>query len=150
MSGAEEHQKALMAAFAGVIRAEQAISDAEAELYEATNRLKRQIAEQETAKQAAWAEVRDLMGETGEVEVILPGATTDYRIGWSAPAESVLVPDAEAVPEEYVKREPKPKKAEIARHLKALRKAGKPWPNWASLETGSSRLVWAPVKKGSA
>lgn len=144
----EQHQAALLTAFAAVLKAEHYVAEVKAELAEKTARMKADIAEGEGELAAAWAAIAALMAETGEVEVTLPGAATDYRIGWSTPRESVVVEDPAAVPDEWVEVERKPKKAEIAKHLKLLRDhQNMPFPNWGKLEAGERSLQWKAVKR---
>jgi hypothetical protein len=89
------------------------------------------------------------MSETGEVEVMLPDENHDYKIAWSTPPEVVDVPDAAAVPDEFVKVERVPKKKEILDHLKSLRESGSAPPNWATIERNPGKLTYRLVKKGA-
>ena len=144
----EQHEAALLAAFAAVLKAEHFVAEAKGDLAEKTARMKAGIAEGETELAAAWATIAALMAETGETEVTLPGAATDYRIGWSTPRESVVIEDANAVPDEWVEVERKPKKKEIGEHLRRLRDhQNMPMPNWGRLEAGEKRLQWSAVKR---
>lgn len=145
----DQHQTALLAAFARVLKAEQAASKAKTELDEHTTRLKGQISDAHAEEVRAWSDIQALIAQTGEVEVVLPGAANDYRIHWSTPRESVQA-DVDAAPEEWVKVERKLKLKEIAEHLKQLRADGQPMPNWARFEKGQSSLCWKAVKKGTA
>ena len=78
--------------------------------------------------------------------VEVPGDHCDYKIARSAAPEKVEVPDVSAVPEEFLKQEPKRK--EILDYLKKLREAGEPMPAWATITRGAGSLGYKPVKKG--
>jgi hypothetical protein len=143
----EQHESAMMRAFINVIKAEQRISAAKSELDQHTARLKSEISAAEMAMGTAWDDIQALLTETGEVEVVLPGAANDYRIAWSNPRESVKVEDPSAVPDDFVKIERKPKLKEIGDYLKNLRKGKYAMPNWARLEKGESKLMWESIKK---
>jgi hypothetical protein len=85
------------------------------------------------------------MAQIGAVEVLVPGDRCDYKIALSNPPERVDVPDVTAVPEEFVKKEPKRK--DILDYLKKLRETGEPMPTWATLTRGAGALCYKPVKK---
>jgi hypothetical protein len=146
MTEIEQHEQRLLAAFAKVLQAEEAISDVKKRQAEAETLLKQEMNGRETDLATAWEQIKLLMAETGEVEVLLPGEATDFKIGWSTPRETVkAVPDA--TPDEFCKIERNPKLKEIADHLKQLRTAGIPLPNWASFQRGGRKLSWKAVKK---
>jgi hypothetical protein len=138
-------QKALQTAFAAVLRAEQEEREAETALralreqYEPILRRCRQV------QAASWEDIARLMAQTGEVEVIIPSDHCDYKIAMSSAPEKVDVADVHAVPEEFLKKEPKRK--EILDYLKKLREAGEPLPPWATITRGASSLCYKPVKK---
>ena len=143
----EQHQAALLSAFADVLKAEHFVAETKTDLAEKTARLKASIAEGEAELAAAWATIAALMAETGETKVTLPGSATDYRIGWSTPQESV-VGDPNAAPDEFVAVERRLKKKEVAAHLRLLRDhQNMPMPNWGRLESGEKRLTWQAVKR---
>lgn len=142
----QEHEQKFMQAFAEVLKAEDALAEAGKQLAEATTLLGQKKSQAEHALGLAWDEVRKLLAETGEFEVLLTGLVTDYKVGFSYPPERVKA-DADAVPDEFCKVERKPKLKEIGDHLKQLRDAGEPLPNWASLERGEPKLTWKAVKK---
>jgi len=148
MDPIKEHEQKLMAAFAKVLNAEERVSDAKSKFDEATAVLSLQKSEAETALSAAWGEVALLLNETGEVEVLLPGSVTDFRVGWTTPRESIKA-DPEATPDEYCRVERKPKLKEIGEYLKGLREGGLPLPNWASFQSGEPKLAWKAVKKST-
>lgn len=150
MDAIEQHQQAMISAFAEVLKAEDAVSVAKAKLDEATTTLGREVNGATTRLEQAWAEIQKLMAETGEPEVILPGQVTDYKIGWSTPRETVKVESPDAVPDEFCKMERKPKLREIGEHLKVIREQGGTFPNWGRFELGSSKLTWKAVKKHAA
>ena len=97
------------------------------------------------AQADAWQDVARLMAQAGEAEAIVPGEQCDYKIALSSAPEKVEVPDVSAVPEEFLKKEPKRK--EILDYLKKLREAGAPLPAWAALTRGAGSLCYKPVKK---
>lgn len=142
----EDYQAALLTTFGDVLRAEQAVSSTKTALDQATLQLKAELAQQETLLADAWGRIGKLLAETGEFEVTLPGESANYRIGWSSVREAAQV-SADAVPEEFVRVERKPKLKEIGEHLKALRDADQPFPNWGRLERGESKLQYRLVKK---
>ncbi|MDZ4858052.1 MAG: hypothetical protein SGI88_03645 [Candidatus Hydrogenedentes bacterium] len=146
----EKHNQALMGAFALLLQAEGRERAAKTKLAETIAPLQSEVTQSELAVREAWIGVRDLMNETGEVEVILPGVANDYKIGWNKQRESVIVESVDALPDEYVKLERKAKLKEIGEHLKGLRDGGLSFPNWARLEMGESKLVWKAVKKTQA
>jgi len=97
----------------------------------------------------AWDAIKDLMDETGEVEVLLPSELAGhvYKIAHRAGTETVDVPDVNALPAEFVKSEPVPKKKELLAHLKKLREEGAALPNYATIKRGESKLELKIVKK---
>jgi hypothetical protein len=142
-----EHQQTLTRAFNALLVAEDVARAAQKDIEREKTRAQLIANEVEAKVCEARAALEQLMAETGEVEIILPGKVNDYKIGYSTPRESVKVETPSAVPEEFCKLELKPKLKEIGEHLKALRDAGKPLPNWASLEKGTPKLQWTSVKK---
>jgi hypothetical protein len=146
----ETHEDAMMEAFVSVLKAEDRIRHAKSELDAVKARVEPEIAAGESELRNAWLAVQALMGETGEVEVVLPGTACDYCIGFDTPREAVKVDDPSAVPDEWVEIERNAKKKEIAKYLKGLRDTGRAMPNWAALERGEPKLSWRAVKKGSA
>ena len=145
MDDTQNHQQALLTSFAKVLQAEDKISTGKAKLAEVTTNLKAAIAEGELALRDAWKEIEQLLSETGEYEVLLPGTVTDYKISRSRASERIVA-DPDATPDEFCKIERKPKLKEIGDHLKTLRDAGQPIPNWASIERGEPKLGWKAVK----
>jgi hypothetical protein len=144
----QEHQQHLLAAFCAVLAAEEKVSDVKRRQEEAAILLQQERNGVETVLERAWIEVEKLMAETGEVEVILPGDVTDFKIAWSTPRETVKV-EPEAVPDEFCKMERKPRLKEIMDYLKGLRDASLDFPNWASFQTGSSKLGWKAIKRNN-
>ncbi len=142
-----ESNRELMEAFASVLIAERIHSQAATALAEASTVHKHAMNAAEARMKEAWDKIAALMQETGEYEVKLPGSSCDYRISYTQGAESVKIPDAAGVPDEFAKMERVPKKAEIAKHLKALREQDAPMPNWATLERGENKLGYKVVKK---
>jgi hypothetical protein len=143
----DDHTAAMMAAFAKVLAAEEAIRVAKVEQSEAMTLLGLKVATSETALAEAWKSIEQLMNESGEFEVLLPGTATDYRIGYSTPRLSAKVESPDAVPDEFVKIERKPKLKEIGDYLKGL--PAESLPNWARLEAGERKLGWKSIKKGT-
>jgi hypothetical protein len=148
MDEIQEHEQKLMAAFGKVLAAEDRVAEAKSKLDEAVAMLGLERSTAETALTAAWGEVALLLNETGEVEVLLPGSVTDFRVGWTRPRESVRA-DPEATPDEYCRVERKPKLKEIGEYLKGLRDGGLALPNWASFQPGEPKLAWKAVKKST-
>lgn len=143
-----EHQQRLLVAFGAVLRVEDAISDVKRRQVEAETLLQQERNRYESELEKAWFEVERLMTETGEVEVLLPGEATDFKIAWSTPRETVKA-EPDATPDEFCRVERKPKLKEIADHLKSLRASGADLPNWASFQLGESKLGWKAVKKST-
>jgi serine/threonine-protein kinase len=139
------HQEALQRAFAGVLRAEQEEREAEAALRAARDQYEPVLRRCRQAREDAWEAIAQLMAQSGAAEVVVPGDHCDYKIARSSAPEKVDVPDVAAVPEEFLKKEPKRK--EILDYLKKLREAGAPMPSWATLTRGAGALGYRPVKK---
>jgi hypothetical protein len=97
---------------------------------------------------AAVSAYTDYMHNNGIVEDYLSGNTCDYKISFTTPRESVDVPDANAVPDDFLRMKPEPDKKKIAEHLRSLPESSR--PNWAAMKLGESKLTWKPVKKGKA
>lgn len=146
MTEVEQHERRMLAAFAKVLQAEEAISDVKRRKAEAETLLQHELNGRESDLAAAWGEIKKLLDESGEFEVLLPGEATDFKIGWSTPRETVKA-EPDATPDEFCKIERKPKLKEIADHLKQLRAAGLSLPNWASVQLGEPKLTWNAVKK---
>lgn len=130
------------------VKAEQEYAEAKRELDGHTARLKIAMSKAEARAEDAKQAIANEMRETGEFEVMIAGTVSDYVIGWSTPRESVKA-DASACPDEFVKVERKPLLKELGEHLKKLREAGEPMPNYASLVKGEPVLQWRAVKKGA-
>lgn len=142
------HDEFLHAAFRALQNAEVLLAALKTE----QNQLDFRKGEAESSIRSAKAEIDALMKETGEYEVLIPGAPgdmMDYVVGYSTPREAVKIPDVEALPEEFVKIEKKAKLREIGEHLKTLRDSSEPWPNWATLEKGEPKLSWKAIKRGA-
>jgi serine/threonine-protein kinase len=139
------HREALQAAFAAVLRAEQEEREAEAAVRAVRDQVEAVLQRSRQAQADSWEVIAKLMAQTGESEVVLPGDQCDYKIALSSAPEKVAVPDVSAVPEEFLKKEPKRK--EILDHLKKLRDAGEPMPDWATITRGAGSLCYKPVKK---
>lgn len=140
-----DHQTALLTAFVRVLRAEQEERDAKAAIKTVEDLYAPVLRQSRRAQDDAWEDIAKLMAETGEPEVLLPGDHCDYKIATSGTPEKVDVPNVNAVPDEFVKKEPK--KKEIMEHLKKLREAGQALPNWATLTRGVGSLGYKTVKK---
>jgi hypothetical protein len=148
-AGIEEHKQRLLVAFGAVLSAEERVSDVKRRQDEATILLQQERNGAEAALEKAWMEIQGLLAETGEVEVILPGEVTDFKITWSSPRETVKV-EPEAVPDEFCKTERRPRLKEIGEYLKGLRDAGLDLPNWGSFQTGSTKLGWKAIKRNNS
>lgn len=143
----EAHETDTLRAFARVLKAEERIRQAKTEMESVTNLCKLEISEGEHEMSLAWTEISNLMAETGEVELILPGKASDFVIGWNTPRESVKA-DPVGTPDEWCKVERKPRLTDIGKHLKQLREAGQALPNWAAFEYGERKLQYRVTKKG--
>jgi serine/threonine-protein kinase len=139
------HQEALQRALATILRAEQEERQAEAAIRAVRDQYEPVLRRSRKAQEDSWEEIAQLMAQTGAVEALLPGEHCDYKIALSSAPEKADVPDVNAVPEEFLKKEPKRK--EILDHLKKLREAGAPMPPWATLTRGAGTLCYKPVKK---
>jgi hypothetical protein len=140
------HREALRTAFAAVLRAEQEEREAEAAVRAVRDEYEPALRRSRQAQEDSWEEIARLMAQAGEAEVVVPGDHCDYKIARSVVPEKVEVPDVSAVPEEFLKQEPKRK--EILDYLKKLREAGEPMPAWATITRGAGSLCYKPVKKG--
>lgn len=138
-----------MDAFVAVLAAEDEERRAEAAIKVVRETCAPALRQAKQAQEDAWERIAVLMAETGEVEVILPDHAHDYRIGYTATPEVADVPDPDAVPDEFCKVERSPRRKEILDHLKSLRDAGQPLPNWASITRNPGRLAYKLVKKGA-
>lgn len=147
-SDIQQHQQRLLQAFGVVLTAEDAVSAVKRRQDEAVTLLQQERNQAEAMLATAWAEVQKLMVETGEVEVVLPGEATDFKIAWSTPRETVKV-EPDAVPDEFCKIERKPRLKEIGEYLKGLRDSKLDFPNWGSFKTGASKLGWKAIKKNT-
>jgi hypothetical protein len=139
------HQEALRAALGAVLRAEQEEREAEAAIRAFKDQYEPVLRRTRQAQEEAWEAIARLMTETGAGEVLVPGEHCDYKIAVSSAPEKVDVPDMSAVPEAFLKKEPKRK--EILDYLKKLREAGEPLPDWATITRGAGSLCYKPVKK---
>jgi hypothetical protein len=144
-NGSAARRQALQTVFAVILRAEQEEREAEAALRAVREQYEPVLRRTRQAQVDAWGEIARLMAQTGEGEVIVTGDHCDYKIALSSAPEKVEVPDVSAVPEEFLKKEPKRK--EILDYLKKLREAGAPPPGWATLTRGAGSLCYKPVKK---
>lgn len=135
------HEEYMQAAFQSVLDAEQALVSVEGSLSQAIALLKTKKALAEGKLVAAWKSVKELMDETGEAEVLLPGGNGTYnKVYYTTPRQRVVV-DEDAIPDEFCKIERKPRLKDIGEHLDSGAKI-----NWARYELGESRLAWKNVK----
>jgi prefoldin subunit 5 len=147
MTTHEEHDQKLMEAFVEVLHAEERLRAYKTQLSEVEAEVKPMINRTQAEIEKAWQAVQEIMAESGEYEALLPGTGNDYKIAFSKGVE-VVVGDAEAAPDEWVKVERSLKKKELLPHLKELRDAGQPLPNWARIERSESKIGYRLVKKG--
>lgn len=147
MEAHEKHQQDLIAAFGELVQAEKEAAGIKTEADEAAAKFGAALRAVETRISDAWLKIENLLAETGEVSVILPGAVADYEIYRTTPRESVKVLDVDALPEKFVRIKREPDKKAIGEELKALRDAGQAMPNYATLEVGESKLAWRAKKK---
>lgn len=138
-------QEALRTTLAAVLRAEQEEREAEAAIRAFRDQYEPVLRRSRQAQEESWEKIARLMAQLGAAEVVVPGEHCDYKIALSSVPEKVDVLDINAVPEEFVKKEPKRK--EILDYLKKLREAGSPLPAWATLTRGAGSLCYKPVKK---
>jgi hypothetical protein len=147
---AEIHQQALLAAFATLLQAEEDERQAEQAIKAVRDAYAAQLRHSKAAQASTWATIAQLMNETGELEVILPDETHDYKVTWNNPPEVVDVPDPNAVPDEWCRSERTVKKKELLEHLKSLRDHDDPLPNWATIRRNPPTLSYRLLKKGGA
>lgn len=140
-AGDNIREEMLKAAFQEVLAQERAAAQAQSELTSITAELKIKIGYAEKAQEAAWAQIAEMMKETGEWQVIIPSEELDYKISYSALRKSVKA-NADAAPDEYVKIERKPKMKEIKELLESGQQV-----NWASFEESAPKLQWKAIKK---
>lgn len=143
-----EHEQKLMAAFARILKAEEAEAEAKAELARHEVHANGVVTRAMLQAADAWKEIQSLMNETGEYEVLLPGEVTDFKIGYGSTREVVKVENPDAVPDEFCKLERKPMLKEIGEHIRSLPEEQR--PNWARLERTEAKLGWKAVKKSTA
>jgi Protein kinase domain len=139
------HREALRMAFAALLRAEQEEREAEAAIRAVRDQYEPALRRSRQAQEESWKDIARLMAQAGEVEVLVMGDHCDYKIAPSSAPEKADVPDVSAVPEEFLKKEPKRK--EILDYLKKLRESGAPLPDWATITRGAGSLCYKPVKK---
>ncbi len=138
-------QEALRTAFVMLLRAEQEEREAEAAIRAVREQHEPLLRRSRQAQEASWKDIARLMAQLGAVEAIVPGDHCDYKIAATISPEKVEIPDVSAVPEEFVKKEPKRK--EMLDYLKKLREAGETLPTWATITRGAGSLGYKPVKK---
>ncbi len=139
------HHHALALAFDRARRGEIAEQEATNELKTHEHRLKPRIAQAQKEQEEAWAEVRALMAETGETEVVLPyQGDIAARIHFTTPGVSTVV-DAEACPDDLVTITRKPRLAEVKKRYFDDWQNGRLIPNWAQFIKGDPKLTWEPV-----
>jgi hypothetical protein len=138
-------REALRAALAALLRAEQEEREAEAAIRAVRDQYEPALRRSRQAQADSWADIAKVMAQAGEVEAVVMGDHCDYKIAPSSAPEKVDVPDVSAVPEEFLKKEPKRK--EILDYLKKLRESGAPLPDWATITRGAGSLCYKPVKK---
>lgn len=93
---------------------------------------------------AKWeGECARIMRENGVIEDTIEGVVSNYKLFFGTPRRTVDIVDEDAVPDEFVKVERKPKKAEITKAFKDAVSL----PNWLQWKDGESKFQWRPVKK---
>ena len=130
----------LHAAFTEVLTQERLAAQAQSELMAVTCEIKIRIGKAERAQEAAWAQIAEMMKETGEVEILIPGEGCNYKLAYSAVRQSVEV-NEDAVPKEYCKEVLKPKLKEIKEMLESGTAC-----NWARFKESEPKLTWRAVK----
>lgn len=144
----DEHTQKICQAFAEVVNLESWLAEKEKAKADAEAKHKQSVNEAKAALDAATSALEALIKESGEYEVLIEGKVTDFKISFQEGRESVKA-DPDATPDEFCKIERKPKLKEIGDHLKNLRDAGQPLPNWASFEKGATKLAWKAIKKST-
>jgi hypothetical protein len=91
----------------------------------------------------AWDDIDAYMQETGEIEIILQGAMTDFKICRTPITTTLDIIDVEAVPEEFVRIKKEPDKTAINKAYKDCELL----PNWLTPKHGGGSLTWKTVKK---
>lgn len=84
-----------------------------------------------------------IMRENGVLEDVVEGLVSNYKLYFGSPRRTIDIVDENAVPDEWVKIERKPKKREIANAFKDAASL----PNWLQWKEGEGRFQWRPVKK---
>lgn len=135
--------------FNAMLKAEQSLSAAETHLADVQMKAKRDVIAAENALQSAVDAITSYMRENGLVEELIRGDHLDYKLSFSKPRGSVKA-EPDAVPDEFVKIERKPKLREIGEYLNALAESGLDFPNWARIEYSEPKLQWKAIKKGAA
>jgi hypothetical protein len=128
--------------FDKVLQCESILSAAKTELQKATTLFGQAVNGAQKKLDDAWKEVEAYMSSTSEYELEFPAPEgLKYVVGWSTPRQSVKVTDVDALPDDLVKIEKKPKLREIGERLK------QGWQtNAAKFELGEKHLQWRTVK----
>ena len=88
----------------------------------------------------AWDDIEAYMKETGEYEIILKGAMTDFKI-CRTPITTTL--DVDAVPDEFLRIKKEPDKLAIKEAFKDVSTL----PNWLIRKHGGGNITWKTIKK---
>jgi hypothetical protein len=91
----------------------------------------------------AWDDIAAYMQETGETEIILQGAMTDFKICRTPITTTLDIIDVDAVPEEFVRVKKEPDKTAINKAYKDCELL----PNWLTQKKGGGNLTWKTIKK---
>ncbi len=127
--------------FGRLVKASNALSEAEVAEKERVLQAKEAISKLKVAAESARVELESFMRENGLLEAVVESGCIDYKLSIANPRASVKV-DEDAVPDEWCKIERKPKLKEIGDYLKLGGQV-----NWARFEVGAASLQWRPVKK---
>lgn len=146
-AGIEEHKRLVMNAFVELLKAETDLNKEKEQYSKAKAAMDLAIGQMITSHEKKWEALIALLDETGETEVVLPGATNDYKVAITEPADYIEVPDINAVPEEWTKTETMLKKAEINKYVKGLQEKEEPLPNWVNIVKKPGSWKWKLIKK---
>lgn len=140
----DDYTKELAQAFIQYSEAEQNLAETEKAFKDVEYDFKSRISQQKQAMQNAVTRIEYMMQSVGVVEEVIHGKHCDFKLAFSTPRKSVDVIDVDAVPDEFVKVERKPMKAEITKAFKDAPQL----PNWLQWKEGESKLQIKPIKKG--
>lgn len=115
-----------------------------AESVQTVKTLQNDIKMVQAKRDALWSDIAHLMREAGVVEEVVETSFCKLKLYFSEPKGAVVVPDVDALPDEYkrVKTTVEPDKKAIGEYLKSGAQV-----NWASIERGEPQLVCKAMNK---